>query len=337
MLLINNTIAHLGIGNAVSCGGLTVFPLIGESLRQPDYITLRQAFGEKTARVTEVSDAGSVPVMRLQNSGKRPVLVVEGEELIGSKQNRTANVTVLAPAGKTIELPVTCVEAGRWRFDSRESRDSEQMHFYSGRKSKMASVASSRHATGEAVADQNEVWQKIDRMARRTQVRSATSAMSDVYDTHRARIDDYVRAFDTQPGQTGAAFAIGARVEGVELFDSERTLAEYLPKLVRSYALDAMSLGPKHDAPPAAAQVRAFLDALANAKSDQYPSVGLGTEVRLRGRDLLAGGLVADGRVVHLAAFASEAVDAANDDSVQRQEGSGLLSRFLVRRRARRR
>jgi hypothetical protein len=45
-------------------------------------------------------------------------LIVEGEELLGAKQNRIVNATFLV-AGKTeIVIPVSCVEQRRWRYDS---------------------------------------------------------------------------------------------------------------------------------------------------------------------------------------------------------------------------
>ena len=48
------------------------------------------------------------------NKGDLPVLIVEGEELVGALQNRVLNATVLLPAGKKTKLRVCCVERGRW-------------------------------------------------------------------------------------------------------------------------------------------------------------------------------------------------------------------------------
>jgi hypothetical protein len=41
-----------------------------------------------------------------------------GEELVGSKQNRIVNTTMLIQAKSTPVIPVSCVEQGRWNYRS---------------------------------------------------------------------------------------------------------------------------------------------------------------------------------------------------------------------------
>jgi hypothetical protein len=45
-----------------------------------------------------VSEGGSVPHLLFINDAMRPVLLLDGEELVGAKQNRVLNLTVLAAA-----------------------------------------------------------------------------------------------------------------------------------------------------------------------------------------------------------------------------------------------
>jgi hypothetical protein len=67
-----------------------------------------------------VSEAGSVPELLVKNLAPSPVLILDGEELIGAKQNRIVNLAILVAAGQTLRIPVSCVEAGRWVHRSRE-------------------------------------------------------------------------------------------------------------------------------------------------------------------------------------------------------------------------
>ena len=93
---------------------LTVMPLVTVQDQAPDYLSLDEALHCAAVTVTETSAAGEVPELRLANRGAYPVLLLDGEELVGAKQNRVLNLTILAPAKTTIRIPVSCVERGRW-------------------------------------------------------------------------------------------------------------------------------------------------------------------------------------------------------------------------------
>ena len=64
--------------------------------------------------VEEVSESGSVPNLLVENKGDIRILFIEGEELVGAKQNRVLNTSVLIAAKSRVKIPVSCVEAGRW-------------------------------------------------------------------------------------------------------------------------------------------------------------------------------------------------------------------------------
>src|SRR5207237_5757076 len=68
---------------------------------------------------------------------------------------------------------------------------------------------------------------------------SRTAAVSATYEQRAARLDEYANALATHD-QPGAAFAIDGRLVGFDLFDAADTLRRLFPKLVRSFALDAI-------------------------------------------------------------------------------------------------
>ena len=117
MSLVTEALQHIQIGAKLSHEGLTVHPLIRESLLNKDYLTLDEALELNTAQVTEVSDSGSVPELLFRNLGDKAVFLLDGEEVVGAKQNRILNISILAPAEKDTTIPVSCVEAGRWHHD----------------------------------------------------------------------------------------------------------------------------------------------------------------------------------------------------------------------------
>ena len=74
---------------------LTVFALLGTEVFDPDYLLLDTALEEGLVEIRELGPEGPVPELRLVNRAERPVLIVEGEELVGVEQNRVVNVTKL--------------------------------------------------------------------------------------------------------------------------------------------------------------------------------------------------------------------------------------------------
>ncbi|MGI9329832.1 MAG: ARPP-1 family domain-containing protein [Gammaproteobacteria bacterium] len=304
MQLIKDTLQGLTLGHPTTFLNLTVFPLHGTKAGgQRAYVTLRESLADRTVSITEVSEGGNVPNLRLENTGTRPVLILDGEELVGAKQNRIANVTILAPAKDTIIIPVSCVEQGRWAYRSRDFNSSERAQFSDARRAKMSRVSASLRRAGTYDANQGQVWDELALKADRMGVRSSTSAMADMYEHYETRTEDYTQAFSGQTDQPGAVFAIGDRVAGLELFDSPATFGEMLPKLVRSYAIDAIESIAAHRRNPSAVQATALIDQLLQAKIETYPAVGLGTDVRLTAPGVVAGGLRHEDRLVHLAAF----------------------------------
>jgi len=315
------------IGEVQQHGCLAMLPLLASSEGGVDYLLLGEALRSGLARVTEVSETGHVPELKFSNSADLPVLVLEGEELVGTKQNRTTNLTILAPPRTTIVIPVTCVEAGRWHYRTREAEVSERVHMSSGRAAKAATVSYHLHHEGVAHADQGRVWDDIGCAAQSLGVHSPTRAMADIFESHQSRISDHVAAFRPVERQVGALFAIAGAPAGFDLFAHGATLRAMLPKLVRSYAVDAIRTGGGNGPGLEGTRARAFLDAAATAAVESYPAVGLGTTVRLSAGGLVGGGLVHDDRLVHLAAFAVEGGSPA-----QRDNGRGLASMSTRRR-----
>ena len=255
-----------------------------------------------------MSHDGSVPELLFRNGGGRPVLLVEGEELLGARQNRTLNVSILAPPQQATRIPVSCVERGRWGYDEDVVfHRSDRSHFARGRRSKLESVnRGMSRDPGSRHSDQGAVWDAIDDKLAAMSVSSPTDAMGAVYEQHRASLEDYVAAFRHRPGQVGAVFLVGSCFAGLDLFAHESTFAALLPKLLRGYALDALEVDSRGGhAPPTAAAHRLIAGVIV-AEARDYPAVGLGRDVRIDSPAVAGAALVGDDAVLHLAAFSRD-------------------------------
>ncbi|WP_419161524.1 ARPP-1 family domain-containing protein [Candidatus Palauibacter sp.] len=311
---VRTAISSLGIGEPTFHGGLTVFPLTAEDRPSLSYLMLAEGLEKGLVSVTEVSEGGSVPDLAVENRADRPLLIVDGEELVGAKQNRVANLTLLAAAGKTTIIPVSCVEAGRWSYDRPDFEVSERMHYASGRAERYRSVQESMRTTGTRHSDQGRVWSSIDETADAMAAPSETGAMSAIFDRHEKTLDDYVRGVAPAPEQVGAIFAVGERRYGLDVFDRPGTLAAFLPRLVRSYAVDALARRAEAVKAAPLSGARGFLDRLREGSFDDYPAVGLGRDVGIVADGAIGGALVADDVTVHLTGFSDPRDDRGGRD-----------------------
>jgi hypothetical protein len=253
--------------------------------------------------VTEVDAGGSVPQLRFENLGDKPVLLLDGEELVGAKQNRVVNLTILAPAKQVIVIPVSCVEAGRWETKTEVFQPAEHVMYSRGRAAKAAQVSFSMVAGDGRQADQSAIWNEIALKSQRMGAYSATGAMKAIYDARGGAIDEYLRAFVRTEGQAGLIFSIGSEDMGLDLMDHPHAMSAMLPKLVRSYALDAIEA--PHSAPATTDAAKEFIRRIGEAEPLTRPAVGIGEDVRLSGDGISGAALWAEQRYVHICAFST--------------------------------
>jgi len=344
MSFIAKVIDQLSLGEPQSFQNLTLYPLLSSVEACPSYLTLDEALAAGVAEVSEVSERGSVPELRFMNFDAKPILLVDGEELVGAKQNRVLNLSILAPAGESIVIPVSCVEMGRWSYRTNRFQSSERMHFARGRAEKVEQVSCSMRHSSTRNADQSQVWESIAAKEMVMNFHSKTSAMSDLYGNFSDRLDEFVKEFRPLPNQVGAVFALGGEIVGMDVFDSPITFAKLVSKFIRSYGLDAIEdevarhhhenseaetlipglLGEGEVAtgrrrrkrshkgmpsgrvdPPAKADVMNWLEGLIKARAKEFKAVGLGEDIRLEGEGYFGAALLAKDKAVHLCAFSA--------------------------------
>lgn len=254
--------------------------------------------------VTEIG-GGTVPEVLIQNQGAEAVLLVDGEELLGAKQNRVLNSTVVVPAKARLQVPVSCVEQGRWSHVSPTFQSSANHLSSRHRYAKAEDVSRTlSHGAGRH-GDQGHVWGLVAEQAERLGVSSGTQAMADTFEAVSHALSEFVARCPLQTRQKGLLAYRDGQVLGVEVVSSSRVYRRLHEKLVRSYAIEA--LGRTGAArPPGAEEAAAFLQRLLEARCEAYPAVGLGTELRLQAAGLRAVATLDAQAVLHLSALTGE-------------------------------
>jgi ARG and Rhodanese-Phosphatase-superfamily-associated Protein domain len=262
-----------------------------------EYVTLEEAL-PLGFRVAEVDAAGSVPEPAVTNPLDANVLLYDGEELLGAKQNRILNVTVLVAPRSETRIPVSCVEEGRWRARSFYFGAARHAAYPELRRRKAARLSAAPFERGAA---QGEVWQALAEKAGRLGVHSPTGAQADVFSTYERDLGLLRGAFPLQSGQSGALLAIDEQF-CLDYVSRPEAFARLYPKLLEGYLLDALE---EVDSRPAG-DLDAFIAVVAEGALARRPSAGLGEDVRLRGEAVVASGLEIDGELVQLCAFSTE-------------------------------
>ena len=300
----------IGLGDPLDFKSLRVVPLVGPSHDDPSY----RLFGPDVAgdvEVDEVSDAGSVPNLRVTNKLADRILLIDGQELIGAKQNRILNTDVLVPASKKITIPVSCVEAGRW---SRAQRgfSSGKMAYSSARAAKCVQVHQSLKSASGHRSDQHAVWEGINSVMRCMSVASPTAAMADVYRHKEQDLAEVRDAFTLPDDTVGVAVYAGERLLGLDLFDRAGTLRHHWQSLLDSYVLDWLAFGDeaaRAETEPAetATPLEELFESLQQAEWERFDAPGEGDDLRFENDRITASALAwgeGDARsIVHLQAF----------------------------------
>jgi hypothetical protein len=257
-------------------GNLTIFPVVATNSHDTrEFLTLDE--GLRSGEVV-VSEAGSItPLVRprhshpawqerhpgdgaevnrlvLVNNSKKPLLLLAGEIVTGGKQDRIIGKDRLVPGeSDPVDLSVFCVEPGRWVATAGKYEFNAPA----------AMVQPSVRSKAMAEKDQHQVWDKVAQsrsaMAESVEVTAAapaiagTSSYAGVIDNKEVRHKlDSVAAPVLQEYQSvvrqlrdknavGVVVAVNSEVIWADVFASTNLLEKYWPKLVRSYAAEAVT------------------------------------------------------------------------------------------------
>jgi hypothetical protein len=257
-------------------GNLTVFPVVAaRSFDTREFLTLDEGLRSGEVIVTEsgsvqplirrrrtpiVRDGAQVNQLVLVNNSKRPLILLAGEIVTGGKQDRVIGKDRIIPAeSDPVDLGVFCVEPGRWTgasdsFGVRESAG--------GAPSPPAPMAAPNvRAKAMADKDQQQVWSEVAKTrialagtvaVQAAQAINGTSSYARVMDNKevKQRVDSVAepiqRNYQTLIQQlrdknaVGVVVAVNGRIVWADIFASTNLLEKYWPKLVRSYAAEAV-------------------------------------------------------------------------------------------------
>ena len=303
--IIKGYMKQAKVGRKQSYKNMAVYPLLSTYDIALEYSFLDEALEEALVEVVEVDQGGDVPELKVINKSEQMILIIDGEELVGAKQNRIVNTTILVPGNSTIVIPVSCVEQGRWSYDTPRFYSEKRVMSANMRANKAEQVHASLRQSEDFRSDQGAIWDEVAAKAMRRGAESPSMAMAAIYEKDRPSIQEYTKQFRLIDSQVGAVFLINGKVVGLDSFGKPESFSKIHKKLVESYALDAVDwFDPKKEVKTLRSEVTKFLKASQTTQVESRPSVGLGNDCRLESKKLSGFALSLDGQILHMSIFA---------------------------------
>jgi hypothetical protein len=246
----------------------------------------------------------------LINNSKRPLLLLAGEIVTGGKQDRVIGKDRIVPAeSDPVDLSVFCVEPGRWVATSEHFGTSGATYGGATGGSMHGAVPGTMMAQPSVRAkamgdkDQNQVWAEVrkQQQSMAVEVAAAPAASGEIHSTSsyarvmenkdvKEKVDEIAAPIEhnyeslikqlRDRRAVGVVVAVNGRIIWADVFASTELLEKYWPKLVRSYASEAVVTRAK-GGEASMAQAEAFLGNMEGRREtiESEPGVYRHTEV----------------------------------------------------------
>jgi len=266
------------LGAPVSSGNLTIFPVTSDDWPSTGgFITLDEGLKSGGVTITELggsrlvrhrgqSDNAEVNTLALTNKSGKTLILLAGELLVGGKQDRIVDHDRLVPSDDApIALGVFCVEHGRWQGSTAAfGHNQTAVHPPGGARNFMGGSGGGGAGAGgplggqianpavrakaEAKKSQSEVWSQVSETTEVVKATSASGALTRAYQDGKVamRTGPYIRDLkDKCAGKNvvGVVVAVNGEPVNSDIFASPSLFRRYWPKLLESYALEAISAG----------------------------------------------------------------------------------------------
>lgn len=325
--ILNDT---LGLASPITVHGLGIIPLIGdESPTMPRLDLLEEALLKGTVKITETSESGEVPFLKLENTGEQPLLILEGEELVGGKQNRIVNTSIVILGSMAIKIPVSCMEAGRWTSRREDFASGEAVFPAKSRARQKESVSYNLLREGSFRSDQGAVWDEVSLSLHQMSAASPTADFRAARLKAAHRVEAFVEAFHPAVGQVGAIFVSKDGILGLELLGTAELFGRCAKKIIRSFAFEVLADDDLTSMPSGAAT--AWWAKVREGTLARRSSPGAGEDLRSEAGDLIGSGLLWDGELVHFSCFPEEEAGRNSHEPTSRRASAGERRRRMRR------
>ncbi len=218
---------HLSLAERQNYENMTVVPILSDTNTPFDVLDLKEGLKMGLVKIEEC-DNSNIEQVKLKNNSVSPLILLDGEEIAGSLQNRIVAQTMIIPPKSEMEIPVNCSEKGRNEYKS-EFQYSDYIANSNTRRKK---------AYNKNNPLQEVVWNSIDDLETDKNTSSKTKALRDSYEKNKYDIDSYLKHFKMENNQIGVICIVENKV-GLKIFNNHSLYEKYNEMLLRSYIIDS--------------------------------------------------------------------------------------------------
>ncbi|MXZ90387.1 MAG: hypothetical protein F4W95_07170 [Chloroflexi bacterium] len=300
-------IETMTLGRPVNRLGISFIPVYLMTNALPDIAT-----GDDSGLEVNELDSPEVATLSVANPTHRPILAIQGEQLVGGDQNRTLNVSVLIPPLGRRQVPVSCLEQGRWGNRRNFARGSA-IAPNSVRMTLLRSVgASACGAQSSQESDQGRVWEDVRGELQTRGVISQNQAMADaddapmLQDPERNAAANELTKLGPLPGQCGLVVAHRNRAVSADIMGSPALFAAHWERLVRAHLSERVSTQAPGQSPlewdAAVGPALRILTRMSMESRRPLDAVGMGNEHHVEGKGYVGHALTLGNATVHAVA-----------------------------------
>ena len=257
-----------------------------------DILTVKKGFELGLISIEECKQS-TVNQILVKNNSINPLILIDGDEILGANQNRIINSTTLVSPKSTINISVSCVEQGRWAYKN-SFKDSPYIANSKTRKIKSEARYHNRDA-------QMEVWDSINELEHRKSFKSATHAMAESYDKQKKNHEKYIKEFEKIKGQSGVMIFVNGEFEGMDIFHTPEIYGEYHEKILKSYIIDIEESSKesynKYDLSTKALEI---LEKIENSEIKENETQGIGRSISFSNNIGTGSALIYNEEILHI-------------------------------------